>query len=70
MSKHHTIEALSLLRDLIEFALAMRGEVPRVHTEPESHPNSRCVKSAELLDIPTVQQAMKQTKRLGPVKRN
>lgn len=46
------------------------GEVPRVHTEPESHLNNRCVKSAELLDIPTVQQAKKQTKRLGPVKRN
>lgn len=46
------------------------GEVPRVHTEPESHLNNCCVKSAELPDIPTVQQAKKQTKRLGPVKRN
>lgn len=46
------------------------GDVPRVHTEPESHLNNCCVKSVELLDIPRVQQAKKQTKRLGPVKRN
>lgn len=45
-----------------EICFGHEGEVLRVHTEPESHLNNHCVKSTELLDIPT--QCNKQRNKL------
>lgn len=39
----------------------------RVHTQPDNYLNNSCVKPVELLDVPTAQQAINQSKRLRPV---